>query len=408
MTESVLSRINSGAKTVVELETLLSSIPAIAPESGGEGEAAKCEALEAWLRSHGIVNLERHDAPDPRVPSGVRPNLIATIPGASDSKRLWIMSHLDVVPPGDLSLWKSDPWKVVEAEGRVYGRGVEDNQQGLCSSVLAALAVLGAGVTPPHTVKLLFVADEEVGSAYGIQWLLANRNLFRPDDMVVIPDGGDERGETIEVAEKNLLWLRLLTKGAQCHGSRPDLGANAHLAACELAVRLHDELPRIFSDRDDLFDPPYSTFEPTKHEANVPNINTIPGDDAFCMDMRVLPRYPLAKVLAEIEKIMAEVEAKRKVKMSYETAQRVESKATPADAPLVKFLAAAVTATYGVTTRPIGIGGGTVGAYLRNAGIDSVVWSRLHESAHQPNEFAVISNVLGDAQVMARLMLQPR
>lgn len=408
MIESILSRIESSAATVVELETLLSSIPALAPESGGEGELAKCEALEAWLRARGVSNLERHDAPDPRVKSGIRPNLIATIPGASDSKRLWIMTHLDVVPPGDLSLWKSDPWTVVQKDGRLYGRGVEDNQQGLCSSVAAALALLGAGVTPPHTVKLLFVADEEVGSAFGIQWLLKNRDLFRSDDMVVIPDGGDEKGESIEVAEKNLLWLRVLTKGAQCHGSRPDQGSNAHLAACELAVRLHDELPKRFGDIDKLFDPPFSTFEPTKHEANVPNINTIPGDDAFCMDMRVLPRYPLKDVLAEIDRIIREVEAKRKVKMSYEIAQRVESKATAADAPLVKFLSAAVKATYGVTTRPIGIGGGTVGAYLRNEGIDSVVWGKLHESAHQPNEFAVIENILGDAKVMARLMMEQR
>jgi succinyl-diaminopimelate desuccinylase len=49
-----------------------------------------------------------------------------------------------------------------------------------------------------------------------------------------------------------------------------------------------------------------------------------------------------------------------------------------------------------------------VGAYLRNAGIDSVVWSRLDESAHQPNEYAVIDNIIGDAKVMALLMLEKR
>jgi succinyl-diaminopimelate desuccinylase len=408
MIDTVLSKIDSLEPTAVELETLLTAIPALSPESGGEGELAKCEALEAWLRSRGITRLERHDAPDSRAKNGVRPNLVATIPGASDTRRLWIMSHLDVVPPGELSLWKTDPWKAVVADGRIYGRGVEDNQQGLVSSVMAAVALVSSGAVPPNTVKLLFVADEEMGSDFGIQWLLANRDLFRSDDMVIIPDGGDEKGETIEVAEKNLLWLRILTKGAQCHGSRPDQGANAHLAACELAVRLHDELPKAFGATDSLFDPPYSTFEPTKHEANVPNINTIPGDDVFCMDMRVLPRYPLKDVLAAIEKIMREVEAKRNVKMSYETAQRVESKPTAADAPVVALLSAAVKAVYGVTTRPIGIGGGTVGAFLRNAGIDSVVWGRMFESAHQPNEFALLANILGDAKVMARLMLEKR
>jgi acetylornithine deacetylase/succinyl-diaminopimelate desuccinylase-like protein len=55
-------------------------------------------------------------------------------------------------------------------------------------------------------------------------------------------------------------------------------------------------------------------------------------------------------------------------------------------------------------TRPIGIGGGTVGAFLRNIGIDSVVWSRLDESAHQPNEYTLIENIVGDAKVMAKLI----
>jgi len=94
--------------------------------------------------------------------------------------------------------------------------------------------------------------------------------------------------------------------------------------------------------------------------------------------------------------------------MSYEALQRVESRATSPDAPLVQFLSRAVKQVYGVDTRPIGIGGGTVGAYLRNVGIDSVVWGRLHESAHQPNEYALIENIIGDAKVMATLMMEER
>jgi len=408
LSANILSNIEKSVPLIVELETLLCAIPAMAPESDGEGELKKCEALESWLKKHGVNQLERHDAPDTRVPSGIRPNLVATIPGESDSKRLWIMSHLDVVPPGDLSMWTSDPWTVVQKDGKLYGRGVEDNQQGLVAATVAALALLENGVKPPHTVKILFVADEEVGSAMGIQWLLANRNLFRADDMVLIPDGGNRDGSIMEVAEKNLIWLKIHTKGVQCHGSMPDLGANAHLAAAELAVRLHDELQLAFPIHDPLFDPDRSTFEPTKSEANVPNINSIPGDDVFYMDMRILPRYPIKQVMAEIDRIIAEVEKKRKVTISHEAVQSVESKSTSPDAPVVKSLATAIKTVYGVDPSPIGIGGGTVGAYLRNAGVDSVVWSRLDESAHQPNEYAVIDNIVGDAKVMALLMLEKR
>lgn len=394
---------------MIELETLLTSHPALAPESGGQGELEKVLALEAWLKERGITQLERFDAPDSRVESGIRPNLVATIPGADDddstAPRLWIMAHTDVVPVGEISLWSTDPWKVVEKDGRLYGRGVEDNQQGLVAGVFAALALVQNKVMPPHTVKLLFVADEEVGSEYGIKYLLANHNLFRPNDIIVIPDGGDEIGSTIEVAEKNLLWLRIVVSGRQTHGSRPDQGINAALAGCDLALRLNG-LEAVFNQRDELFDPPYSTFQPTKKESNVPNINTIPGEDVFCMDCRILPCYSLAQVRAEVDRCVAEVEKKYGVTVSYTEPQAVESPATPADAPVARRLAEAVKAVSGVEARPIGIGGGTVGAYLRQAGYQAVVWSRMDETAHQPNEYTVIENLVHDSQVMAYMMMK--
>jgi succinyl-diaminopimelate desuccinylase len=416
--DKVLAYIDSLEDLAIELETELCKRPAISPESGGEGELDKCEFLESWLKAHGLSRLERHDAPDSRARGAVRPNLIATIPGRDELlPRLWIMSHLDVVPPGEASLWQSDPWKAVVAGGgtgsngkplgkRIIGRGVEDNQQGLVSSVLAALSLTARNLVPARTIKLLFAADEENGSAYGIEWLLKNRpNLFRKDDMILIPDGGDAEGASIEIAEKNLVWIRFVTSGVQAHGSRPDLGVNAHLAGADLAVRLHEGLLEKFGDRDPLFEPPYSTFEPTKKEANVPNFNTIPGEDVICYDMRILPRYPVKTVLAEVDRIKAAIEAKYKVTIRYSLGQAKESKPTSPDAPVVKLLAKIVEEVYGIKTKTIGIGGGTVGAFLRNHGIDSAVWCRIDDRAHSPNEYALLENILGDAKVMALLMI---
>jgi succinyl-diaminopimelate desuccinylase len=272
-------------------------------------------------------------------------------------------------------------------------------------SVFAALAILATGEAPARTVKLLFVADEEVGSAYGIQYVLRTQDLFRKDDLIVVPDGGNSEGDEIEVAEKNLCWLKVSTKGKQCHGSTPDEGANAFLAASDLALRVHELEKTVFNARDPLFHPDRTTISPTKKEANVPNVNTIPGDDVFYFDMRILPRYPIEQVLAEISKAMREVEAKHGVKISYEIAQRNESKPTPPDASVVRHLSAAIKEVYGVDAKAIGVGGGTVGAYLRNAGFDCVVWARMDDTAHQPNEYAAIANIIGDAKVFAALML---
>ena len=202
---SLIEFVESSERDMVELESLLTQIPALAPENGGKGELQKAIALENWLKNQGFSDIKRFDAPDSRAEGGVRPNIVATISGISDEYSVWAMAHLDVVPVGEKGLWHTDPWKVCEKDGKLFGRGVEDNQQGLVSSVFAALAFIRLGIKPAHTVKLLFMADEEVGSKHGIIWLLENTNLFRKNDLILIPDGGDSNGETIEVAEKNLL-----------------------------------------------------------------------------------------------------------------------------------------------------------------------------------------------------------
>ena len=56
-----------------------------------------------------------------------RANLIAYLNENLEGKNLLYNGHMDVVPPGDLKLWKTDPYEVIEKDGRLRGRGVEDN-----------------------------------------------------------------------------------------------------------------------------------------------------------------------------------------------------------------------------------------------------------------------------------------
>jgi succinyl-diaminopimelate desuccinylase len=155
------------------------------------------------------------------------------------------------------------------------------------------------------------------------------------------------------------------------------------------------------------FDPPISTFQSTKKEANVPNINTIPGDDVFYVDMRILPGIDLADVDTEIRKICDGVEKDFNVRITLTSAQKeVAAPATPADAPVVKALAAAIKDVYGIEARPMGIGGGTVAAFFRRAGLPAVVWSKIDDTCHQPNEYTTVENMIGDTKVFANLFLQ--
>ena len=383
---------------IVELQTLLTSIPAIAPEGGGDGEGKKAAALENWLRHKGFEKIIRYEIPDERVSAKVRPSILAEIPGKKDDFCIWVIAHIDVVPVGDIKLWNTNPWEVVEKNGKLFGRGVEDNQQGLCSAVFAALYFLENKIQPEHTIKLLFAADEENGSLFGTIPLV-QKGIFHKNDLVLIPDGGDSQGQNIEIAEKNLLWLEISVEGKQTHGSRPDSGANACLAASDLAVRLNS-LEKYFDKTDDLFEPNYSTFQPTKRLANVDSINIIPGKDVFCMDCRILPCYTLEEVLEKVDEICREIEKKHGVKVDYKTPQKSQSPATKKDALVAQKLAQCIKKVHGIEPQFIGIGGGTVGAELRREGIDAVVWSTLDDQAHQPNEYCKIENLCKDAETL--------
>ena len=406
MNKEICRYIDEHESVFVELESLLSSIPAISPLSGGEGEYKKAHALEEWLRKQGYTDFQYINAPDEKAYKGVRPSLILTIPGKKQDMSFWIMSHIDVVPPGDLKLWNTDPYTVVVKDGKLYGRGVEDNQHGITASVMAALALKNAGIQPEYTVKLLFVADEEIGSVYGLQYILKEHpDLFGKDDYALVPDSGCSTGDEIEIAEKNMLWLKVHTKGVQCHASRPDLGKNAFVAASALVLKLAELQDYFKSFQDNLFNPPYSTFAPTKKEANIPNVNTIPGDDVFYLDCRILPTADMDKIMEEIHSRCQKVEKEYGVQIELETVVDGVSKKSNPESPIIKRLITVLKDVSGRDAKLVGIGGGTVAAYLRNIGMNVAVWSTIDETCHMPNEYTWIKNLQNDAKVMAHLMI---
>jgi succinyl-diaminopimelate desuccinylase len=401
--EKLQTKIYGMRDLIIDLQRDLTAVPALGPQNGGTGEWEKAEVLMRRLDSLGLGPCESYPAPDPRVPRGTRPNLVVTLQGRSSQGSFWIMSHLDIVPPGEMSMWSSDPYKLVVEGDRLIGRGVEDNQQGMVASIIAAIAVKELGLVPARTVRLLFVADEETGSDLGVQYLTEHTKLFDAKDIALVPDGGSPDGAEIEIAEKSILWLRFRVRGKQCHASTPQKGINAFLAGSHLVVRL-GTLADLYPATDPLFDPPVSTFTPTKKEANVPNINTLPGEDVFHLDCRILPRENVEEVMAAIRRICDEVEKEFGVSVDVQTVQRASSPPTPANAPLVGSLTRAIKAVYGVEAKTVGIGGGTVGAFLRARGIPTVVWGKLDDAAHQPNEHCLIPNLMGDALVMAMMM----
>lgn len=404
---AIVNHIDSYRNEVLRLQQGLTAIPALGPESGGDGETEKSAVIESFLNELQLDSIEIINAPDSRVSSGLRPNIIAVRKGNHSDRTVWIMSHMDVVPAGDRSSWDTDPFTAVEKDGKIYGRGTEDNQQGLISSFLALKAFNDAGITPEYSVGLAIVADEENGSKFGIKYLLEQRpEIFGPQDLIIIPDAGDAKGVEIEVAEKSILWVKISVEGKMTHGSTPERGINAHKAGAHLIVRLED-LYTVYNRSEKLYDPPISTFEPTKKELNVENINTIPGLDVCYLDCRILPDYDLDEVKNTIRTYSDEIEERFGVRIALEYPQEEPAPPpTPADTPAAEAIKKAVKTVTGRDAFTLGIGGGTVAACFRKEGLPAVCWCTLDDTLHAPNEYSDISNTLTDAKVFAHIFLQ--
>lgn len=404
MPDSVLKVIATSKEELLTLQSNLVSIPALGPTNDGLGEQQKVHWLHDYVRQFSGLSIEEIKAPDARVPCGYRPSLVIRRPGRK-TQTLWLIAHTDVVPTGDLALWTSDPFTLRQDGDLIYGRGVEDNHQGLVSALLTLRALDLTGAQTDLSLGIILAADEETGNEWGMEYILEHHaHIFGDQDLIVVPDYGVPDGTIIELAEKSVLWLKFVVQGQQCHAARPDQGINTLVATSALILEL-EKLSTIFADHDPLFTPPFSTFVPTKKEANVPNINTVPGRDVFYLDCRILPHYALDDVLGEINIQCAQIEQSRQVQISVSTIMREEAAPqTPSTAPVVTRLTKALAKARGLEARYVGIGGGTIAASFRKRGLPAACWSTLMHTAHQPNEHSSITNTLADARVFAHLL----
>ena len=377
-------------------------IVAVGPENKGPGEAERGKFLAGLAEGFGFKSVEVIESSDPTVPTGKRPNIIIRLKGTTD-RNLWVVTHMDTVPEGDPAAWKTPPYDPRIIDGRIYGRGSEDNGQELMASLYGLRALLKAGITPECNIGLVFVSDEEHGNTHGID-VLISRKIFKKGDMAVVPDHGQSDGAAIAVVEKGIAWINVEVVGRQTHASTPEKGINALEVAARYMIAVVDRLRKKFDMRDELFEPPISTFEPTRCDANGPNINTVPGRQVFAFDFRVLPEYPLDHVMAEMQAVSKEIEMATKAKVSVTFLQRADAAPrTAPDSEVVRRLADAISSVRGSKAHPIGIGGGTCAAPFRRQGIEAAVWSTISETAHDANEYSIISNLVADAQVYAIL-----
>jgi acetylornithine deacetylase len=245
--------------------------------------------------------LGQYDIASQRVPTanGEKASLFATI-GPSDAPGLALSGHTDVVPVAGQT-WDSDPFRLTERDGKLYGRGSCDMKGYLACALAMVPQFARRRLKMP--IHLAFSYDEEVGCT-GVRPMIAELGKRLPLPRLVFVGEPTEMG--VVDAHKGPVRWRVQLRGRAAHSSMPHYGVNA----IAYAGRLLGELSRMEQDlkageQDARFDPPYTTLQVTQIEGGTAS-NVVPVPCWFGWEIRGLPGFDPTQLDRRLKTFAAE------------------------------------------------------------------------------------------------------
>jgi acetylornithine deacetylase len=347
-----------------------------------------------YLDGHGIAARLTFDE------TRSKANLFATI-GPQDAGGGVILSgHTDVVPVAGQA-WDSDPFALVERDGRLYGRGTADMK----SFIAIALALIpefkARALKRPIHLALSF--DEEVG-CFGARRLIEAlpRGTGRPGLVIV----GEPTNMEVANAHKGCHVFATSVTGLEAHSSAPQRGVNAIVAASEIIqfiAGLAGEA-RAASRPASGFEPPYTSF----------NIGTISGGTAmniiareceFTWEFRPLPGEDSAAIRARIDAFVASdlLPRLRQVHPGADVTTRALA-SVPGLAPEAGSPAEELARQLTGANQSTVVAYGTEAGLFQDAGIPAVICGPgSMEQGHKPNEFITLAQIEAGTEFQRRL-----
>jgi acetylornithine deacetylase/succinyl-diaminopimelate desuccinylase len=305
-------------------------------------------------------------------------------------------SHLDVVPAG--TGWASEPFRLLERGGRLYGRGACDAKGSIAAMVEAMILLKSVPAAWQGTLIGVFVADEEVGSA-------GSRSFVRnhpPVDRVVV---GEPTSLATVSAHKGVLRPRIRVTGKSAHSGMPDLGENAIVAAGHLISLFVEEDARLRRIKHPLCGKASLTV--TRIDGGVAD-NVVPASCDLVIDRRVLPGETREQVEAEVREIIRRARrdfaVRSKIVSFSSTAGGCE---TPISDPVVNA-AVETCGRHGVRrSGPLGFMGGCDLVHFAAVGSRGVVLGPgALDVAHKPDEFVPVNELVTASRIYRDLMLR--
>lgn len=354
---------------------------------------ALIEHVETYLHSLGVETFRVEND------EGTKSNLYAVV-GPKAEGGVVLSGHTDVVPVAGQD-WRSDPWTVIEKDGKLYGRGVADMKSFSAIGLSLVPEMLAAGLKRPVIFALSY--DEELGC------LGAPRMIAEIADKVPAPSAvivGEPTGMKVIDGHKGIGSFRVTVTGYTTHSSQTDRGVSAVEAAARLITKISDmrAARAARADKDSPFDPPYSTMT-----VNVVNggtqLNIMAGEATFDWDLRVVPGDSREDIIEEFTDYARGVEAEMRTKASGCRVEIVEMTNAPCLAPSADNPAADLAkAITGHNSTDVVSYAAEAGQF-QEAGFSVVICGPGSiDQAHQPDEFITLDQVREGTVFMRKLI----
>jgi len=319
------------------------------------------------------------------VPSedGRKANLFATI-GPADRPGIVLSGHTDVVPV-EGQAWTSDPFRMVERDGKLYGRGSADMKGFIAACLAMAPAAVKRQLKVP--IHFAFSYDEEVG-CLGVRRLISMLKDVEPRPRMVII--GEPTSLQAVTAHKGKMGRRAIAHGLEAHSSLAPMGVNAIYMISDLIAEIRaiqDDIARNGA-RDGDYEVAYTTLHVGKINGGEA-LNIVPNLCQMDYEVRHLPAEDGETILDLIEVKAEAIAAKaRKVfpeaRFDFIALPSYPALDTPVDSEAVNFVR---RLTGGNSTGKISFGT-EGGLFTRDLGVPAVVCGPGSIAvAHKPDEY---------------------
>jgi len=342
----------SQTSSALEIARALIRCRSVTPDDGG----ALPYLAELLARAGFVAKLVSFEAPG--TPAIL--NLYARF--GTGRPNLAFAGHTDVVPPGDLSRWRFDPFAAEIADGELIGRGACDMKGGVAAAAAAASRFISSGPFK-GSISFLITGDEEGPAVNGtvklLEWALARGERF--DHCIVgEPTCVKALGDTIKHGRRGSLNGKLAIHGRQGHVAYPETAQNPVRALPLILASLFE--PKLDQGTAD-FQP--SNLEVVSVDVGNPAANVIPGEVRLAFNVRYNDLWTPESLAAEITKRIAEAVPGARTTLTFEPTNAVAFLTRPG--PFTDLVSAAVENVTG--RRPeLSTGGGTSDArFIKNA-----------------------------------------